>query len=96
MQNNKKYWLRGGVVGLILSLIIVIIHIIFRFNCSFFIPEPGAIYDIVGCQYLNMFYAIEDLFGNKAELYFGIFGLLTIVGFIFGWIYGKIKNKNKV
>jgi len=75
-MKQKRYWLRGGVMGLIISVIALIIievatkcvGICPRFSA--FLPEIIFIYGV-----------------------FIIGGIL--LGILIGWLYGKIKNRNK-
>lgn len=72
---NKEYWLKGGIIGFILSVIYV-----FLSSFGNFISVDGSINGFIG-DLLLMFLVMIP------------FGFLP--GVIIGWIYGKIKNRNK-
>lgn len=84
-----NYWLKGGIIGAIVYLIIVVIWM-------FSIPP-------IKPTFLSQ--ALEILISPFSFLGFGILipGVLPIaaailgfiLGAIIGWIVGKIKNRNK-
>ena len=91
MQTDKKYWLKGGIVGIIVNLSYTI-YMIFTIN-------PGDRLGII-------FATIHNVFGRIliAPFYRGISiyadfvaALITgfVVGIILGWIYGKIKSRKQ-
>lgn len=85
---SKRYWLRGGLAGLVFSLAVIslsIIYFIFCFNdfeslvpsyCQSidFLNIPGNIFLFVG--------------GYISNILFYVF-----LGIFIGWIYGKIKSR---
>ena len=103
-MKQKRYWLWGGVIG-----IIVIFLTIFIFIVSLFFSKDVSSKDF--------FYAIWLLFTGPGVMILGIEtpsgGIINIPDFLrldvalvsiifnflpgafFGWFYGKIKNRNK-
>ncbi len=89
---NKKYWLRGGIVGGAVGLLLLFISIsvdnpqgVSLFILEFFRSTIFKIY-----LFLSL--------GGMAALFwmplmYVLFGLM--IGIIIGWIYGEIKNRNK-
>ena len=83
-----SYWLKGGLIGLILGIIISLNELfiglggMFLYNLSL-----GSLFDAIavltseGIGFIIMF--------------IGIILVYTIYGAIIGVIYGKIKNRNK-
>ena len=76
---KKRYWLRGGISGLI-AVIVVILFIQITARPS------GYEVDFQGIYLVRLI-----LIGFGVPLVGGF-----IVGSAIGWIYGKIKNRNKV
>jgi len=67
---KKKYWLRGGVAGFVISGVWAL---------------QGVIRN--GLEHANRNLIITNLLI--------IIVSVTVVGLIIGWLYGKIKNRNK-
>jgi hypothetical protein len=114
MQNNKKYWLRGGIMGLCIAMAIILL---------FYLPT-GMTYESIGlldeitALYMLIYSLFETLYGcdawypldtqnlTKCPDYIGDAAMiLFIISFILfnvlassflGWIYGKIKNRNRI
>ena len=94
MQNNKRYWLRGLLIGVIMSILILLIIILSPVYCI------GLSADGTSCISPKGFEAI--VFNVKtigdylimAVFYFVIIPIATFT--FFGYLYGKIKNRNKV
>jgi hypothetical protein len=85
--NKKKYWLRGGMSGIFL-LFLPFLYLQFKF----------------GWEMIDESIAFEIyLFLNKLPLLFSpstqfvklciAFVIYFSIGMIFGWLYGKIKNR---
>ncbi len=73
------YWLKGGIIGLIISLILRIYNYFYLLNANTYtdcIPGP--------CYTGNLFNAI---------FYSPGFYFIIIVGILIGFIYGIIKSK---
>lgn len=88
IMDKKRYWLRGLIVGLMSAIIIGVLFLFFPVLCS------GE------CQSLYGFNAfqrnVSQVAGGGAPSQITATYLLvvTILGAIIGWIYGKIKNRN--
>ncbi len=93
MQNNKKYWLRGGTVGLIISIIILILILLSPVYCV------GLSVDGTGCTSPQgieaIIYNINLMANYLGQLLFYFVILPILICIFFGWLYGKIKNRNK-
>jgi hypothetical protein len=102
MQNNKRYWLRGGITLASIHLLIGVIMLFIYFSSA----DPSG----EGIMFF-MFLAVPDLpivllmkflpspGSAFAEVgYLILFGTLQwfLIGSIIGYLYGKIKNRNKV
>ena len=88
-MKNKKYWLRGGVVGLLLGIIIVVYFLKYNFlACS---TGWGAWQKPLP-SYCYLLFPIN---GSLSSIY-GILNILLyfVYGAILGLLYGKIKNKD--
>ena len=102
---NKKYWLKGGVYGASVSIIILL----FTWLGSYFFwkPDPNAWVEFspfaivvwlmaYPIQAIANFFLGEDNFFEKHLLLISAVLTLFLIGVILGWIYGKIKNRNKI
>jgi hypothetical protein len=90
-MNQKGYWLRGGIAGLVLAILNIFtvgmigmfvthpIHFIYRTITNSYLTT-----DVTGCSG-------EQCWGN--EILFGSV-VFIILGVILGWVYGKMKNRN--
>jgi len=88
-----KSWLKGGIIGVITSLLITLGIVIFAPAVSFLSLEflfPNELcYFIthcsgegcIACTYLNPLVMFIELF---------------LIGVVIGWIVGKVKNRNEV
>ncbi|MSS74779.1 hypothetical protein EXS73_00995 [Candidatus Pacearchaeota archaeon] len=85
--NDLSYWFRGGISGLLISIIFFLIKIVLTTSES---APPICNYnggwEIIGqrcsaMEFLTMNYLIEII-------------SVTILFGIIGWVYGKIKNRN--
>ena len=72
------YWLKGGIIGLIVGLITLISKLILSFM---FIDDTGnaPIYTLGIKSFL-----LSQLLGFLGTI---------IIGLVIGWVYGKIKNR---
>jgi len=92
-----KSWLKGGLIGLIILLIIVLID--FSAGCKFGrnIGEGCGI--LLMLASFPLFSLTKNLFSAGYSWYFGtimLTGILYfIIGAIIGFIIGKIKEKKK-
>ena len=91
MQNNKRYWLRGGLIGIlgisIVSIILTFFGIVLGSNPFWIIAEDIA----------SPLYTCNGIcIGEGLMFTIPVFIIETfIVGVILGWIYQKIKNSKK-
>jgi hypothetical protein len=116
---NKKYWLIGGILS------VIIIYLIWTaISTLFFIIINGGacsksciqMTSVVcsksysACIYTEHFYLpfitdffpnskildqLNSLFSNSFARFIYSFIMYFFIGSIFGWIYGKFKNRNK-
>lgn len=97
---KKKYWLVGGIIGLVLYVLLTIILIPFGssscgggFFCVYYWFYPTLIT-------LPVTYPFAGLVSkfNQSGIFILIGAVLVyfIVGAIIGWSYGKIKNRSKI
>lgn len=85
---NKKYWLRGGIVGFVIIFIVLLLAALSPVHCI------GLSADGTGCispKGLEAFLYNVDVMNDPRTL--GVIGLAVVVGALLGWSYGKIKNK---
>lgn len=73
---QKRYWLRGGIIGLFLSLIFWVVA-----SFSFYFIEKHSLD------------SLEFLVAVCLIIFWS--GVLFICGAFIGWLYGKIKIKNR-
>lgn len=105
MQNNKRYWLRGAIIGALYFLVIFLCANLFIHSGEsrgwfIFIANFPA---VLISQFFDLFLNINgwiDHYHNSTYyhlLEYSYIGLMNILLFMFfGWIYGKIKNRNRV
>lgn len=104
MQNNKKYWLRGGVVGFI-CLVVYLIYAMSTLSSPFSLGT--AIWVQTVLNFLETLFSVNLIDGRNMLGYtqtklgfYVILFLITCVyvigGCLIGWIYGKIRNRNRV
>jgi len=93
---QKRYWLlRGGVVFLITGIIFLLASELIINDVIWHFPANPTI------EFLSVFYSIPFVFLNIVLgvpyfiSHFIILAIYFFVGAILGWLYGKIKNRNK-
>ena len=95
MQNNKRYWQLGALVGVLILIGIYYIAVVTDMVKDIILLKiPLAISDLIFKQVLycnneNMVCAAFTIFGSCIVFYAGLGGLC-------GLLYGKHKNRNKV
>ncbi|MDQ2932996.1 MAG: hypothetical protein M3Q80_01290 [bacterium] len=106
--NNKKYWLRGGIIAIVVGLFFLTIYFLTSvylnteaFNWPIF---PGMALGII-LNYL-LFKCEFLLWNNTNPDYCDITSTGTVIaatlliyfilGVLIGWIYCKIKNKKQI
>ena len=95
--NNKRYWLRGGGIGIGFIILLYITIWIFSmrfFDALFFIPRAGSLF----CYYAWIYDPYHPVYGID-QRYVILLTSITIImyfvlGAIGGWLYGKIKKRN--
>jgi hypothetical protein len=97
MQNNKRYWLRGGVI---ISIVFTLISLIgqLTWDVISMVSIPGfVILTLIdgpifgGTIYYPTFTGISSYMLSL----FISFIIYFIIGVLAGYLYGKIKNRNK-
>ena len=100
--NKWPYWVRGGVVGLLFSIVLFLISVLFIFPCYAYGFIAGS--KIPYCQIMispyNFIYLINLPFvlffvsntGVEGEIILMTFGYV-LEGLLLGWLYGKIKKQ---
>ncbi len=86
-SRKKRYWLRGGITGIVLAIVFFILQIMLGLDCmkySFHTIEPSFI-----CGSFELLYSFEVF-----RLFVSPVGLI-ILGLIIGWLYGKIKSEHQ-
>jgi len=88
-----SYWLKGGIIGLVISLLITLSTMFMPVYCI------GLSQDGTGCVSPTGIDAWKYNFNSLFDDTFGIIILfivsLFIIGAIIGWIYGKIKQRKR-
>lgn len=90
MQNTKKYWLRGGIWGIIIWIFLIFIQT-FTFKLNF-----GIVVAQNWWNYALWSMGIDRIGGGSLESWVLIPLAYLFAGIFLGWLYGKIKNRNKV
>ena len=91
---NLSYWLKGGIIGIIVLIILLIIGFILDLTIqSSFFPYTLMMIFIP----LIPFVLIIEAFGIGFEdvIFFITLPAYFIIGAVIGWIVGKIKSKKK-
>ncbi len=100
---NLSYWLRGGIVGWISGFLILLLPWInWSVYCSK-LTNPLEVFNISGggCDHISRLF-----WGGSSDVLFNFLALFVIfiitpaiitglLGALIGYIYGKIKNRNK-
>jgi hypothetical protein len=86
---NKKYWLIGAIIGVILSA------------AAYYYLDNVGDSGIVNIPYLPAIILSIGLFGlDKGSDGVGPFIIFIVYGFVVGaiiaWIYGKLKNRKQI
>ena len=86
---KKRYWLRGGMVGLVLGVILDL-WLLTQGACVGLNADGTSI-----CPTKLSDIFLIDLKMTPVYFHFIVVITLFLVGIIIGWLYGKIKNRNK-
>lgn len=106
MQKDKKYWLNGIIVAFIVEFI-ALLAFFFLININIGSGQPINPLIEVLLQWHYLIYFVGYFLGNKvctgiscgSIMFFVLFIVQvlisgSILGYL-GWLYGKIKNRNK-
>ena len=85
---NKRYWLRGGIVGTIVAIVISIYSAMQDTCIGSYLNTDGTMGTV--CPKVNIMMNIQNSIGYEFAIVIVLFTISAIVG----WIYGKIKNRN--
>jgi hypothetical protein len=98
---NWPYWVRGGIIGFMLMVLIIVTDYIF--SCGFKTQgEFCGIFTITATTPLNIFLTgklttLSDILPTVevSKTMYIIFSLVyyLLLGITVGWFYGKIKNR---
>lgn len=91
-----SYWLKGGIIGLIISTIVIVIALLQLINYAI-IKWPLL---ILINLFANQYVAISQCSGDSCIGFLFFVPLLVfieffVIGAIIGWIYGKIKQRKE-
>ena len=90
-MKNLPYWLRGGILGIVIFVIYRFLLILNFFLC--FGKDINAcspvILDIIFWPFRLISVPVYDLFQSSILL---VFIFHVAFGMVIGWLYGKIKN----
>ena len=97
---QKRYWLRGGASFVVCFLILQFVSLITESHSDvaliYFLTNGPVIGSLSAFPFTleqkNIFLALRNplvVIALSTVLYF-------LVGIFFGWLYGKIKNRNKM
>ena len=96
-MKQKRYWLRGGVIGLIISLLIMIVLLV-MFDSAVPCSNIAGAYCPQGWSAIMI--NVQNSFRystNESVITLLKFILIpTLSGLIIGWIYGLIKNRGRM
>jgi hypothetical protein len=96
MKDNKKYWLRGGIIGFCVAIFVIILsYLIPIIFCSdFFRIGPLVPQDQSICQFLVISNSLRShyFFPRILLEWLPAFYILVPISAIIGWLYGKIRN----
>ncbi len=99
---QKRYWLRGGIIALIIYAVVTVILVPFSTlgkECSVFCLTYWSIPSFIGSIIIS--FPIKILTGSTffmrgSNVFFGAIYFYFIIGMVIGWVYGKIKRKNNI
>jgi membrane-associated HD superfamily phosphohydrolase len=95
MQNNKKYWLRGLTIGIIITGISLILLGIVNLSADALKGSTEWISWVLVVPSLIPMIILSFVIGWGHTI-IGSIITYPLLGLIIGWIYGKIKNRNKI
>ena len=101
----KRYWLRGGIIG---ALILVIIFVVSLIVCPYDLIPGEPVSALCGAFWIPIAYPwgwymsavfFLELEGTFLFVFLGLIfplAFCALTGALIGWIYGKIKSRNKI
>jgi Ca2+/H+ antiporter len=101
MQKNKKYWLRGGIIGIIFPIAIALLIWFLAWSTHSDWNLTSIFFGSVQSIFIYIFH-VDDVFNDYSGVIakgIGTFILDTIItyaiiGIFLGWLYGKFKRNN--
>ncbi len=96
--NTKPYWLKGGMIGLILILVsyALLAAAIAEFGCT---GGSHATKICTDWDIVSYYFTFLVTTPFNSNIFFGFFiaafSILFVVGSLVGWVVGKIKSKKK-
>ena len=93
-MNQKRYWLRGLIFGVIFGILVTYVHEHIHYSLNFLEPYFGLliqklyIISFMPWSFVGILIVVLQFY--LPSITYGILGGLI------GWLYGKIKNRNKV
>ena len=100
MKNNKKYWLRGNLVSLIIGIIYALFVYYSGNTCNsigdFCNNNIHTLTIFVTNLFISIdifYYIISSIINDSFLHLITIWPSMLLIGGIIGWIYGKIKNR---
>jgi len=92
---KKRYWLKGGFIGfsiMVLGYCVVMFvpPLYYFFHIGGLLSDP--IFMMLNCSPINYGNNTCELLADVSSYII----LYPVMGAIIGWLYGKVKNRNKV
>ncbi len=97
---EKRYWLRGGVIGAIFAVVTAVLF----FSCLHLANDPGKYSCLLFGLPINLgaFFVVflpvdSNLPSSLLYPAMTVSGTIVwfLIGAVFGWLYNKIKNQTK-
>lgn len=92
-MKQKRYWLRGLIVGIIISIILLCVLIFFPVSCIGLSADGTSCVPPTGMD--AIIYNLNTINDYLPQISFYFIFLPIFICFIIGLIYGKIKNRKK-
>ncbi len=99
-MKQKRYWLRGGVIGLIaicLYVLFIVLSGSFAAGLMVYLPTLSLLNTLGLCsQSGSMLSSGSGICTPDLRIVPVILIEFVIIGIILGWIYGKMKNRREI
>jgi len=106
INEKKRYWLMGGIIGLLIGGLIILHMITFGCNpiplggninpCSGTVETTIALLEFMIMLPIMTFVGwIQIIDTNKILSFITFLAYFFLIGSLIGYIYGRIKNKNQ-